>query len=72
MKKRVEELAVQKNILCSYKLNVFYGTQTGTAKLFANELASEVEQQGVTVSVSDLKDCDPEECLVQEVSWLQN
>lgn len=51
-----------------HSLNIYYGTQTGTAEVFAKQLASTAEARGVTVAVYDLKDCDPEDTLTQEVS----
>lgn len=51
-----------------HRLRIFYGTQTSTAKLFAEQLSGEAERTGITVSLADLKDCDPEECLTQQVS----
>jgi sulfite reductase alpha subunit-like flavoprotein len=50
-----------------HRLRIFYGTQTGTAKLFAERLSGEAEKRGITVTLADLKDCDPEECLTQQV-----
>ena len=50
-----------------HQLKVFYGTQTGTAKVFAEQLALEAERKGIKVGVADLKDCDPEDCLTQQV-----
>ena len=51
-----------------HQLRIFYGTQTGTAKLFAGQLSGEAERRGIAVSMADLKDCDPEEHLTQQVS----
>lgn len=51
-----------------HRLRIFYGTQTGTTKLFAEQLSGEAEERGITVNLADLKDCDPEECLTQQVS----
>ena len=49
-------------------LKVFYATQTGSAKAFAEQLAGEARVAGVQTSLADLKDCDPEDTLTQEVS----
>lgn len=54
--------------LQSYSLSIYYGTQTGTGKLFAEQLASVARSRGVETTVSDLKECDPEDTLTQEVS----
>ena len=52
-----------------HQLKIFYGTQTGTAKLLAEQLMGEAEMRGqITVNLTDLKDCDPKECLTQQVS----
>ena len=51
-----------------HSLNIYYGTQTGTAKVFAERLAVTAEARGIVVAVCDLKDCDPEDTLTQEVS----
>ena len=51
----------------THSLKVFYGTQTGTAKQFAEQLASEATEKGLTASVFNLKDCDPEDTLTHEV-----
>ena len=53
--------------LQTYSLSIYYGTQTGTAKQFSQQLARAAEARGITTSVCDLKDCDPEDTLTQEV-----
>lgn len=53
--------------LRTYTLKLFYGTQTGSAKRFAEQLATLARNNGVNVSVADLKDCDPEDTLTHEV-----
>ena len=50
-----------------HQLRIFYGTQTSTANLFAEQLSGEAKRRGIAVSLADLKDCDPEECLTQQV-----
>ena len=52
-------------------IRIFYGTQTGTAKQFAETLSAELSYSqavGGDVSVTDLRQCsDPEEMLTQQV-----
>ena len=52
-------------------LNVYYGTQTGTATLFAERLATVARARGIETTLSDLKDCDPEDTLTHEVRATQ-
>ncbi|XP_076472908.1 S-adenosyl-L-methionine-dependent tRNA 4-demethylwyosine synthase TYW1-like [Babylonia areolata] len=52
------------------KLKVFYGTQTGTSKRLAEQLAEEVKGQGYMVEVVNLKDYDPEDRLSHEAEDL--
>ncbi|XP_026992623.2 S-adenosyl-L-methionine-dependent tRNA 4-demethylwyosine synthase TYW1 isoform X1 [Tachysurus fulvidraco] len=47
-------------------VRIFYGSQTGTAKGFARELAEEVQALGFQSEVIDLKDYDPEDKLSDE------
>ncbi|XP_026138390.1 S-adenosyl-L-methionine-dependent tRNA 4-demethylwyosine synthase TYW1 isoform X1 [Carassius auratus] len=47
-------------------VKVFYGSQTGTAKGFAEELAGDVSAQGIQCEVIDMKDYDPEDRLAEE------
>lgn len=49
-------------------LNIYYGTQTGTGEVFARQLAAAARDKGVRVTTFDLKECDPEDTLTQEVS----
>ena len=53
------------------RIRIFYGTQTGTAKQFAEDLSAEFSSShvvGGNVSVVDLRQCsDPEEILTQQV-----
>ena len=51
----------------AYSLRVYYGSQTGTGKLFAEQLASAAVARGIETGVFDLKDSDPEDTLTQEV-----
>ena len=50
-----------------HSLRILYGTQTGTASRFAESLAADAKSRGVSVIISDLKDCDPEDTLTLEV-----
>ncbi|XP_029027149.1 S-adenosyl-L-methionine-dependent tRNA 4-demethylwyosine synthase TYW1 [Betta splendens] len=45
---------------------IFFGSQTGTAKAFANELSAEVKALGIPVEVIDMKDYDPDDQLADE------
>lgn len=55
-------------VLHPYALRVLYGSQTGTAKKFAERIASQAKAAGVDVTlVADIKDCDPEDTLTHEV-----
>lgn len=47
-------------------VKIFYGSQTGTAKGFANELSEEVETLGIPAEVIDIKDYDPDDQLIDE------
>ncbi|XP_043115690.1 S-adenosyl-L-methionine-dependent tRNA 4-demethylwyosine synthase TYW1 [Puntigrus tetrazona] len=47
-------------------VKVFYGSQTGTAKGFAKELAGDVSAQGIQCEVVDMKEFDPEDTLAEE------
>ncbi|XP_041919060.1 S-adenosyl-L-methionine-dependent tRNA 4-demethylwyosine synthase TYW1 isoform X1 [Alosa sapidissima] len=47
-------------------LKIFYGSQTGTAKGFAKELAEDVKNLGLISEVIDLKDYDPDDRLSDE------
>lgn len=58
---------LQAPVLHTYSLNIYYGTQTGTAKLFAEQLANAARIRGIAVAVGNLKDLDPEDTLTQEV-----
>ncbi|XP_025091958.1 S-adenosyl-L-methionine-dependent tRNA 4-demethylwyosine synthase-like [Pomacea canaliculata] len=48
------------------KLKIFYGTQTGKSKAFAQRLAAEVKAYGYNVELVDMKTYDPEENLAEE------
>ncbi|XP_016304501.1 S-adenosyl-L-methionine-dependent tRNA 4-demethylwyosine synthase-like [Sinocyclocheilus anshuiensis] len=47
-------------------VKVFYGSQTGTAKGFAKELAGDVSAQGIQCDIIDMKEYDPEDRLTEE------
>uniref|UniRef100_A0A7N8XQL5 S-adenosyl-L-methionine-dependent tRNA 4-demethylwyosine synthase TYW1 n=1 Tax=Mastacembelus armatus TaxID=205130 RepID=A0A7N8XQL5_9TELE len=49
-------------------VKIFYGSQTGTAKGFAKQLAEEVEALGIPAQVIDMKDYDPDDQLADECS----
>lgn len=53
------------------RIRIFYGTQTGTAKQFAEDLSAEFSSShvvGGNISIVDLRQCsDPEEILTQQV-----
>ncbi|KAM9318067.1 S-adenosyl-L-methionine-dependent tRNA 4-demethylwyosine synthase TYW1 isoform 2-T2 [Pholidichthys leucotaenia] len=48
------------------RVNIFYGSQTGTAKGFANELSEAVKSLGVPADIIDMKEYDPEDQLADE------
>uniref|UniRef100_A0A3B3CUP2 Flavodoxin-like domain-containing protein n=1 Tax=Oryzias melastigma TaxID=30732 RepID=A0A3B3CUP2_ORYME len=48
-------------------VKIFYGSQTGTAKGFANVLSEEVKTLGFPAEVIDMKDYDPDDRLADEV-----
>ncbi|XP_045140457.1 S-adenosyl-L-methionine-dependent tRNA 4-demethylwyosine synthase TYW1 [Echinops telfairi] len=49
-------------------VKIFYASQTGTAKGFAAALAEAVATLALPVTVSDLKDYDPDDHLLEEVT----
>ncbi|XP_051891808.1 S-adenosyl-L-methionine-dependent tRNA 4-demethylwyosine synthase TYW1 isoform X3 [Pristis pectinata] len=49
-------------------VKIFFGSQTGTAKGFAKILAGTIQKLGLPVEVVDLKEYDPDDNLVNEVS----
>lgn len=51
-----------------FHLNIFYGSQTGTAKRCAEKLAMQARIAGIECDTRDLKDCDPEETLIRKKS----
>lgn len=49
-------------------VKIFFGSQTGTAKGFANDLAKDVETLGLPAEVNDLKGYDPDDSLPDETT----
>ncbi|KAJ6655725.1 hypothetical protein lerEdw1_004778 [Lerista edwardsae] len=49
-------------------VKIFYGSQTGTAKRFAMILAEAVAPLHLLTEVIDMKDYDPDDCLVDETT----
>uniref|UniRef100_A0A1A7Y1L5 S-adenosyl-L-methionine-dependent tRNA 4-demethylwyosine synthase TYW1 n=1 Tax=Iconisemion striatum TaxID=60296 RepID=A0A1A7Y1L5_9TELE len=47
-------------------VKIFFGSQTGTAKGFAEELSEETEALGITAEVVDMRDYDPDDRLADE------
>ncbi|XP_034722849.1 S-adenosyl-L-methionine-dependent tRNA 4-demethylwyosine synthase TYW1 [Etheostoma cragini] len=47
-------------------VKIFYGSQTGTAKGFAEELSEEVKTLGIPAEVINIKDYDPDDQLADE------
>uniref|UniRef100_A0A3P8ZRS2 S-adenosyl-L-methionine-dependent tRNA 4-demethylwyosine synthase TYW1 n=1 Tax=Esox lucius TaxID=8010 RepID=A0A3P8ZRS2_ESOLU len=56
------------NVVHVSEVKIFYGSQTGTAKGFANELEEEVKTLGIAAKVIDMKDYDPDDRLADECS----
>ena len=65
---RKNKVPATKDELQCRTLRVLYGTQTGVGKKFAADLVGLAEAAGIRVTMTDLKDCDPEDTLTQEVS----
>ncbi|XP_008942506.1 PREDICTED: S-adenosyl-L-methionine-dependent tRNA 4-demethylwyosine synthase-like, partial [Merops nubicus] len=49
-------------------VKIFYGSQTGTAKRFAQVLAEAVISLNLPVEVVSMGDCDPDDCLSEETT----
>ncbi|XP_041350562.1 S-adenosyl-L-methionine-dependent tRNA 4-demethylwyosine synthase TYW1-like [Gigantopelta aegis] len=60
------ETATKKKAKTKRKLKIFYGTQTGNSKHFAEVLSEEVESLGFESSCVDLSTYDPEDSLAEE------
>ncbi|XDV32544.1 hypothetical protein PO909_003333, partial [Leuciscus waleckii] len=66
--KKHELSPVKEKVIHVSGVKVFYGSQTGTAKGFAKELAEDVSTQGIQCEVIDMKEYDPDDRLAEEVS----
>ncbi|XP_016393454.1 S-adenosyl-L-methionine-dependent tRNA 4-demethylwyosine synthase [Sinocyclocheilus rhinocerous] len=64
--KKQELSAETEKVIHVSGVKVFYGSQTGTAKGFAKELAGDVSAQGIQCEVIDMKEYDPEDRLTEE------
>ncbi|NWX15184.1 TYW1 synthase, partial [Aegotheles bennettii] len=49
-------------------VKIFYGSQTGTAKRFARDLAEAVISLNLPVEVISMEDYDPDDCLAEETT----
>lgn len=49
-------------------VNIFYGSQTGTAKGFAGALAEDITSLGIPVEILNMKDYDADDHLVEETT----
>ncbi|XP_077930642.1 S-adenosyl-L-methionine-dependent tRNA 4-demethylwyosine synthase TYW1 isoform X3 [Halichoerus grypus] len=61
-------IALQKKEVFVSGVKIFYGSQTGTAKGFATSLAEAVTSLDLPVAVINLKEYDPDDHLVEEVT----
>ncbi|KAM9058704.1 S-adenosyl-L-methionine-dependent tRNA 4-demethylwyosine synthase TYW1 isoform 2-T2 [Megaptera novaeangliae] len=61
-------ISLQKKEVFVSGVKIFYGSQTGTAKGFATVLAEAVSSLDLPVAVINLKECDPDDHLVEEVT----
>ncbi|XP_073931873.1 S-adenosyl-L-methionine-dependent tRNA 4-demethylwyosine synthase TYW1-like isoform X1 [Castor canadensis] len=61
-------ITLQKKQIFVSGVKIFYGSQTGTAKGFATILAKEVTSLDLPVTVINLKEYDPDDHLVEEVT----
>ncbi|XP_047569043.1 S-adenosyl-L-methionine-dependent tRNA 4-demethylwyosine synthase TYW1-like isoform X4 [Lutra lutra] len=61
-------ISLQRKEVSVSGVKIFYGSQTGTAKGFAASLAEAVTSLDLPVAVVDLKDYDPDDHLVEEVT----
>ncbi|XP_004460754.1 S-adenosyl-L-methionine-dependent tRNA 4-demethylwyosine synthase TYW1 [Dasypus novemcinctus] len=60
--------SLQKKEIFVSGVKIFYGSQTGTAKRFATILAEAVTSLDLPVTVINLKDYDPDDHLVEEIT----
>ncbi|XP_055993640.1 S-adenosyl-L-methionine-dependent tRNA 4-demethylwyosine synthase TYW1-like isoform X1 [Sorex fumeus] len=61
-------VSVPKKEVFVSRVKIFYGSQTGTAKGFATVLAEEVTSLDLPVTIINLKEYDPDDHLVEEVT----
>ncbi|XP_021567978.1 S-adenosyl-L-methionine-dependent tRNA 4-demethylwyosine synthase [Carlito syrichta] len=61
-------IALQKKEIFVSGVKIFYGSQTGTAKKFAAILADAVTSLDLPVAIINLKEYDPDDHLVEEVT----
>ncbi|XP_015450120.1 S-adenosyl-L-methionine-dependent tRNA 4-demethylwyosine synthase isoform X1 [Pteropus alecto] len=61
-------ISLQKKEVFVSGIKIFYGSQTGTAKGFAADLAEAITSLDLPVAVIDLKEYDPDDHLVEEVT----
>ncbi|XP_058425466.1 S-adenosyl-L-methionine-dependent tRNA 4-demethylwyosine synthase TYW1 isoform X1 [Diceros bicornis minor] len=62
------DLSLQEKEVFVSGVKIFYGSQTGTAKGFATILAEAVSSLGLPVAIINLKEYDPDDHLVEEVT----
>ncbi|XP_036415507.1 S-adenosyl-L-methionine-dependent tRNA 4-demethylwyosine synthase TYW1 isoform X2 [Colossoma macropomum] len=65
-KEKKEQLPEKEKVVHVVGVRIFYGSQTGTAKGFARELAEDVRAAGFQSEVTDMKDYDPDDRLSDE------
>ncbi|XP_039526483.1 S-adenosyl-L-methionine-dependent tRNA 4-demethylwyosine synthase TYW1 isoform X2 [Pimephales promelas] len=70
--KKQEHSPVTEKVIHVSGVKVFYGSQTGTAKGFAKELAEDVSTQGIQCEVIDVKDYDPDDRLAEEEELMES
>ncbi|XP_054445663.1 S-adenosyl-L-methionine-dependent tRNA 4-demethylwyosine synthase TYW1 isoform X3 [Pteronotus mesoamericanus] len=61
-------VSLQKKEIFVSGVKIFYGSQTGTAKKFATVLAEAVTSLDLPVAIINLKDYDPDDNLIEEVT----
>uniref|UniRef100_A0A8B9K0C2 S-adenosyl-L-methionine-dependent tRNA 4-demethylwyosine synthase TYW1 n=1 Tax=Astyanax mexicanus TaxID=7994 RepID=A0A8B9K0C2_ASTMX len=64
--KKKEKLPEKEKVIHVEGVRIFYGSQTGTAKGFARELADDARATGFHSEVFDMKDYDPDDRLSDE------
>ncbi|XP_007248718.2 S-adenosyl-L-methionine-dependent tRNA 4-demethylwyosine synthase TYW1 isoform X2 [Astyanax mexicanus] len=64
--KKKEKLPEKEKVIHVEGVRIFYGSQTGTAKGFARELADDARAAGFHSEVFDMKDYDPDDRLSDE------